>query len=274
MNSDRYILIKNEDTLLSFLDRLGDIYPHETYLILTIFRSKKLNEEDKNKIKNNMMYLSKYLRGEENNRVNPEKSLQRIYELEVPHKALIYNKGKEDEFIVPQKALVCYISCNPSNEIKVTMEHIKTVNEILSLIACNKEYEKNRNDLAHSNNDFRSERMKYTRHKWADFDIDLPNVNNNDIRIKAKNIIKDTFKNSNVIKKDPDGIIVSTDGGFHVLLNKEYIKGNPSNLCNDLNNNLKQLSDVKEVSFKGSNALLPLPGSLQYGDFEVSWENL
>ena len=79
------------------------------------------------------------------------------------------------------------------------MEHIKTVNEILSLIAYSNKNEKNRKDLAHSNNDFRSERMKYTRHKWADFDIDLPNVNNNDIRIKAKNIIKDTFKNPSLL---------------------------------------------------------------------------
>ena len=123
-NSDRYVIIKNEKSFLTYLDRLGDIYPHESYLISTNFRSKKLTEEDKKKMKNNGMYLTKYLRGDDNCRVHPEKALQRVYELEVPFKALTFNKGKEDEFTVPQEAIVTFIACNPSNEIKVAMEHL------------------------------------------------------------------------------------------------------------------------------------------------------
>ena len=101
MNSDRYVVIKNEKAFLTFLDRLGDIYPHESYLISTNFRSKKLTEEDKKKMKNNGMYLTKYIRGNDNFRVNPEMALQRVYELEVPFKALTFNKDKENEFRVP-----------------------------------------------------------------------------------------------------------------------------------------------------------------------------
>ena len=272
MNSDRYVVIKNEKAFLTFLDRLGDIYPHESYLISTNFRSKKLTEEDKKKMKNNGMYLTKYLRGSDNFRVNPEIALQRVYELEVPFKALTYNKGKEDEFRVPQEAIVSFIACNPSNEIKVAMEHLKSTNDILSNIVCNTNTENSRKELAHMNTDFRSERMKNTRHKWIDFDIDMPKVNN--IREQAKNIIRDTFKNSKVLKNNPDGIIISTDGGFHILVNKDYIKDNPNKLNNEITKNLKQITEVKEVSFKSGCALVPLPGSLQYGEFEILWEYL
>ena len=274
MNSDRYVVIKNEKTFLSFLDRLGDIFPHETYLISTNFRPKKLTEEDKKKMKKNGMYLTRHIRGSDNNRVVPEIALQRAYELEVPFSALTFNKGKEDEFIVPQECITSYITCNPSNEIKVAMEHLKSTNEILANFACNTKNEKILNDLAHINTDFRSERMKNTRHKWVDFDVDLPNVNGNNIREQAKAIIKDTFKNTNNVKKDPDGIIISTNGGFHILLNKDYIKDNPNKMINELTKNLKKVTEVKEVSFKAGCAFVPLPGSLQYGDFEILWENL
>lgn len=274
MSIDRYVVIKNEKTYLTFLDRLGDIYPHETYLIATNFRSKKLTEDDKKKMKKNGMFLTKHIRGSDNNRVNPEIALQRIYELEVPFNALTFNKGKEDQFTVPQEYIVCYIACNPTNEIKVAMEHLKTTNDILANLACSKDNEKSLNDLAHINSDFRSERMKNTRHKWADYDIDLPNVNTGNIREQAKKIIKETFKNTKTVKNDPDAIIISTNGGFHILLNKDYIKDNPHNLKNELAKNLKQITEVKEVTFKTGPALVPLPGSLQYGDFEVLWENL
>ena len=273
-NSDRIVVIKNEKTYLSFLDRLGDIFPYESYLIATNFRSKKLTEEEKKKMKSNAMYLTKYIRGADNCRVNPEIALQRAYELEVPFKALTYNKGKEDEFRVPQEAIVSFISCNPSNEIKVAMEHLKSTNEILANLACNKNNDNSRNDLAHINNDFRSERMKNTRHKWVDFDIDMANINDNNARDVAKSIIRDTFKNSKCLKKDPDGIIISTYGGFHILLGKDYIRDNPSKFNDELTKNLKKVTEVKEVSFKSGCALVPLPGSLQYGEFEVLWEDL
>ena len=220
------------------------------------------------------MSRTKYIRGGDNNRANQEIALQRAYELEVPFKALTFNKGKEDEFIVPQEAIVSFIACNPSNEMKVAMEHLKSTNDILENLVCNKNTEKNLNDLAHINSDFRSEQMKNTRHKWVDFDIDLPKINNNTIREQAKSIIRDTFKNTKILKKDPDGIIISTDGGFHILLNKDNIKDNPHKLNSELTKNLKQITEVKEVIFKTGCALVPLPGSLQYGEFEILWEDL
>lgn len=274
-NTDRYVIIKNEKAYLTFLDRLGDIYPHESYLISTNIRSKQISEEDKQKMKRCFgMFLSKYIRGSVNNRVDPEIALQRVYELEVPFKALTFNKGKEDEFTVPQEYIVSFITCNPSNEIKVAMEHLKSTNDILETLATSENPEKSRNDLAHMNRDFRSERMKNTRHKWVDFDIDIPNINNNNIREEAKTIIRDVFKNTKVLKKDPDCIIVSTNGGFHILLNKDYIKDNPNKLSNELTKSLKKSIEVKEVSYKKGSILVPLPGSLQYGMFEVLWENL
>ena len=93
--------------------------------------------------------------------------------LKFPFKALTFNKGKENEFTVPQECIVSFIACNPSNEIKVAMEHLKATNDILVELAMSAHPEKINSELANINKYFRRERMKNTHHKWVDFDIDI-----------------------------------------------------------------------------------------------------
>ena len=112
----------------------GDIFPNETYFVNTAFRSKKLTEKEKSKLgaKNREVYLTKYIRGSDNNRVDEESAIQKMYELEVPYKALTFNKGTEEEITFPQSAMVTFICCNPSIEEKVAMQIRLALDQIAS----------------------------------------------------------------------------------------------------------------------------------------------
>ena len=274
--SESYKVLINESTFISFLNRLGDIYPNETYFINTAFRSKKLTEKEKSKLgtRNREVYLSKYIRGSNNNRVDEESAIQKMYELEVPYKALTFNKGTEEEIILPQSAMVTFICCNPSIEEKVAMLHLESTNDILKnlVMSCDNGTEAKK-QLAHHNKDFRSERMKCNRTKWIDFDIDIENLEELN-REYIKSTISYCFRNHATFS-DINGMIVSTSGGFHVLVDKNCIKGNPKNFCDYLNIVLTQVScKVKEVEFKSGCCMIPCVGTLQYGNFEVTYEEL
>ena len=240
--SESYKVLINEASFISFLDRLGDIFPNETYFVNTAFRSKKLNEKEKSKLgtRNREVYLSKYIRGSDNNRVDEESAIQKMYELEVPYKALTFNKGTEEEITLHQSAMVTFICCNPSVEEKVAMLHLESTNGILKnlVMSCDNGAEAKK-QLAHHNKDFRSERMKCNRIKWVDFDIDIENINDLN-REEIKHTIKQCFGNHQTFN-NLDGIIVSTSGGFHVLVDKNCIKGNPHNFCTYLNITLSQI---------------------------------
>jgi hypothetical protein len=274
--SESYKVLIDESAFISFLNRLGDIYPNETYFINTAFRSKKLTEKEKSKLgtRNREVYLSKYIRGSDNNRVDEESAIQKMYELEVPYKALTFNKGTEEEITLPQSAMVTFICCNPSIEEKVAILHLESTNDILKnlVMSCDNGAEAKK-QLAHHNKDFRSERMKCNRTKWVDFDIDIENLeelNREDI----KSTISYCFKNHATFN-DINGMIVSTSGGFHVLVDKNCIKGNPHNFCTYLDITLSQMKcKIKEIEFKSGCCMIPCVGTLQYGNFEVTYEEL
>lgn len=274
--SESYKVLVNEKSFISFLDRLGDIFPYETYFINTAFRSKKMTDEEKLKLgaRNREVYLTKYIRGNNNNRVDEETALQKMYELEVPYKALTFNKGTEEEITLPQNAMVTFICCNPTDERKVAMLHLESTNDILKnlVMSCDNGAEAKK-QLAHHNKDFRSERMKCNRTKWVDFDVDIENIDELN-REDIKSTIGYCFRN-HVTFSDINGMIVSTSGGFHVLVDKNCIKGNPHNFCTYLNITLSQMKcKIKEIEFKSGCCMIPCVGTLQYGNFEVVYEDL
>ena len=275
MTNNSYTVLANEKTFISFLDKLGDIFPWETYFVNTAFRSKKLSEQEKKKLgaRTREVYLTKYIRGSDNNRVDEEAAVQKLYELEVPYKALTFNKGTEDEITLPQNAMVTFICCNPSDEKKVAMLHLQSTNDIIKNVVESNDNRGAKMQLSHHNKDFRSERMKSNRTKFVDFDIDVENIDELN-RAEIVKIIKESFKN-HVAFNDVNGLIVSTSGGFHVLVDKTCIKGNPHNFCNYLDIVLTQNKcHIKEIEFKSGPCMIPCPGTLQYGNFEVSFEEL
>ena len=70
-------------------------------------------------------------------------------------------------------------------------------------------------------------------------------------------------------------MIVSTNGGFHVLVDKNCIKGNPKEFAKTLATLLTNVGcEVKEVEFKSGPCMIPCPGILQYGSYVVKWDEL
>lgn len=275
--SETYKVLVDENQFLTFLDRLEDIFPNETYLVNTAFRSKKLTDEERKQLgaRNREVYLTKTIRGSDGCRVNSENALQKMYELEVPIKCLTFNKGTENEIALPQKAMTTFICCNPSNEIKVALKHLEDVTDIQkNIILSNDGGVDGKNQLANTNTDYRAERMTCNRTKWIDFDVDIENLETLD-RDTVKDVyIKPFFKESKIFV-NLDGMVVSTSGGFHVLVNKNCIKGNPNEFAKSLATWLTNKDCVvKEVEFKSGPCMIPCPGILQYGSHIVNWEEL
>lgn len=275
--SETYKVLVDENQFLTFLDRLGDIFPYETYLVNTAFRSKKLTDEERKQLgaRNREVYLTKVIRGSDGCRVNAENALQKMYELEVPVKCLTFNRGTKDEISLPQKAMTTFICCNPSNEIKVALKHQEEVEKTkTNAILSSDGGVDAKNQLAHTNSDFRSERMECNRTKWIDFDVDIENLENFD-RTTVKDVyIKPFFKESKIFV-NLNGMVVSTSGGFHVLVDKNCIKGNPKEFAKSLATWLTNKGyEVKEVEFKSGPCMIPLPGIWQYNSWVVKWEEL
>ena len=275
--SESYKVLVDENQFLTFLERLGDIFPEETYLVNTAFRSKKLTDEERKFLgaRNREVYLTKNLRGSDGFRVDTENAVQKMYELEVPFKALTFNKGTPEEVTLPQKAMTTFICCNPANEKKVAMEHLlASIKTMENAILASDGGVDAKNQLCHQNTDFRSERMKFTRTKFIDFDIDIGNIESLD-RDKIKDFIKKFFKEAKIFV-NLNGMVVSTNGGFHVLVDKNCIKGNPNAFACDLSKYLTAIEncEVEEVKFKSESCMIPCPGILQYGTWIVKWEEL
>lgn len=274
--SETYKVLVDENQFLTFLERLGDIFPYETYLVNTAFRSKKLTDEERKMLgaRNREVYLTKTIRGSDGCRVNSENALQKMYELEVPIKCLTFNRGTENEIALPQKAMTTFICCNPSDERKVALKHLSAVNDIQkNIVLSNDGGADGKNQLAHTNSDFRSERMECNRTKWIDFDVDIENLEELD-REEFKEYVRGFFREASIFH-NLNGMIVSTNGGFHVLVDKNCNKGNPGEFAKSLATFLTNKKGVvKEVAFKSGPCMIPCPGILQYNSWVVKWEEL
>lgn len=271
MNS-RYQIVADETILKNFLTALGvdELTRLESLLVVTSFRSKKLTDIERSKLgaRNREMYLTKTLKVDRKGNFDYEGAVNKIYELEVPIRALTYHIGTPDEISLPQKALVCYICPNPSKEVDVAIDHMESTLDIVKNYIHASSKDDSANQLAHHNTDFRSERSKLLNRKWVDFDIDMEYPKENEEQIKG--IIKDVIREAPELK-NPKTLIVHTAGGFHILTKKDCLKGNPKNVCEAFIRKLDGYGKVKEVDYKAA-SYVPLCGTTQYGNHIVTFE--
>jgi hypothetical protein len=270
----------------NFLKDIGaaDIDKTESYLVMTAFRSKKLTDEEKQKLgaRAREMYLTKNLKKDHKGIFDFESALNKVYELEVPKRALTYNIGTPDEISLPQNALVCYINPNPSKEIDVALDHMKTTLDIVENMIHSGDPQNSKNQLAHHNTDFRSERSKFTRKVWVDFDVDIANIEEIGRKVLA-GVIRTAVKTEELcveplkknIFKNPRGFIIQSAGGVHVLVDKNCLCGNPNIFCEELKKWLETGGcKIKEIDFKSGNGYVPLPGCLMMGSHLVTYERI
>ncbi len=279
-----YEIIKDEEMIKNFLKDIGaaDIDKTESYLVMTAFRSKKLTEEEKQKLgaRAREMYLTKNLKKDHKGVFDFETALNKVYELEVPKRALTYNVGTPNEISLPQNALVCYISPNPSKEIDVAIDHMKTTLDIVENMIHSGDPQNSKNQLAHHNTDFRSERSRFTRKVWVDFDVDITNIEEIDRKVLA-GVIRTAVK-SDVLSVEPlkknifknlKGFIRQSAGGVHVLVDKNCLCGNPNTFCEELKRWLEtEGCEIKEIDFKSGNGYVPLPGCSMFSSHLVTYE--
>ena len=270
-----YQIVKDEEHLKSFLSWIGiaELQTTESLLVNVSFRSKKLSDEERKALgaRNREMYMTKQLRPSRNGKVDIEHCINKFYELEVPVRALTYNIGKPDQVSLPQGALVCYICPNPSLESDVAIEHLISTIDILKNYVHASDKANALDQLAHHNTDFRSERSRLVKKNWIDFDIDLED--------KLLTPIHTTIIRTVLTEQCPElhnthGFILNTSGGFHVLISKECLQGNPENICKKLSKELGEVATVKEVDYKSGGFYVPAPGTLQYGQHTVTFERI
>ena len=83
---------------------------------------------------------------------------------------------------------------------------------------------------------------------------------------KYSNILNILKSKLNVYFGKGNYFIIDTSGGFHILVKKESVNGNPKKFINDVVDEIKVYGNeiVKEFTIN-KNSLIPLPGTAQYG---------
>lgn len=274
MLQETFEVVRDENILKDFLRKLGadELSNLESYLIVTAFRSKKLSATERSNLgaRNREMYLTKNLKKHSNKPFDYEGAVNKIHELEVPVRALTFNTDTSEKVQLPQKALVCYIQPNPSKEVDVAIEHMESTLDIVKNYIHASDKNDSANQLAHHNTDFRSERSTCMNKVWVDFDIDIPDSKTWD-KMSAENVIKKALKDSFFCKK----LLIRSSGGWHALVQKSGIHENPHEFCKKLGQDILSASGIipKEIEYKNTR-YVPLPGTVQYGEHLVTFEEL
>ena len=270
-----YKIVEDGNILKNFLKIITkDLTPTQSIFVNSCFRSKKLTETERSSLgaRSREIYLTKNLRLDKENKVDLERLVNKYYELEVPIRALTYQQG-DKRVSLPQHALLCYTCPNPSNEVDVSIEHMTSTLEIVkSYIHSNTKFDVEK-QLSHHNKDFRSERTRFVEKKWIDFDIDI-NFESDQLDT-VKDLIKQTIHHAEQLQ-NITGLLVRTSGGFHVLISKKSLRGNPYDIVKLLTTTLQTIvtEDNVVVEYKKGGFFVPTPGTIQYGRHLVTFEEL
>lgn len=190
-----YQIITDEDSLRNFIDWLPDLEPHETFYLCLFARSKYVRdlpiELQLPHIKSDKAQLKRFTS-------NKERLFDKIRQLECP-----LGSYKQKDLVVPQEALALYITINPRSFIKANTASVRKLLD-LALQPYNG---------FHPYQEVMSEIQKAkSRSVFVSFDFDVE-------KSQAPLIIADIHTAVNTRAID----VVETRGGFHVIVNTEYI---------------------------------------------------
>lgn len=232
-----YKIIKDEKLLKDFIDWLPVLEPHEKFYCCLFSRSKYLKDEKGvNKlphIKTDKSQLKRFVS-------DKERLFQKIKQLEIE-----VGWYKQREHIVPQEALALYISINPRDMWKAT------INTMVKLANCIRD----QNTLGNPHQEALSEihRTK-SRTCFVDFDFDYPE-DIGDPEVHTKNVKEQIFESVN----EEAVTLVRTRGGLHCLVD-------PKKVTTEFKNKFyMKLSAISGVDQTGD-MLIPVVGCTQ-GNF-------
>lgn len=184
---------------------------------------------------------------------------------------------------LPEKTLAIIFYVNPCDDIKVADALMNQINDVKTAIVKamlngkttvdNLQSYQLFGNLENNLKHFKAN-QKGSRY-WTDYDLDVPAWWR-----ESEQIYKTMITRIEQFYKKGDYIIVSTSGGYHILVRNTAIRFDPHNLCKDLTQHYKYLVEQcgKEPYVDENGKLkfecivndsqipgIPLPGTYQYG---------
>jgi hypothetical protein len=256
---ETYKIIADEQEIRFFWDYgLYSLNREEVYFVSRSARNKKLDEEERKyyQIGRSEMFDKQIIRHDSWNSF-----IQHIRRFEVREDAWLTKSGQT----YPEKCLVTYINISAVNAYKAMKDQMNYLTEILSSLAdssiknsqggINEAFYKVRKSFDTCQSLFaRNFGTKF----WMDFDVD--GILSNTDCFNIRDLILD-LTSGNL----GDVMIVKTGGGAHFLARKSIIHMNPMSICETI---LKKVN-AKEV-IHNKNEMIPLPGTLMYGNHIVN----
>lgn len=223
-----YQIVKDEKILLDFIKWLPDLKETEKYYLCLFARNKYCKELTH--IKSDKAQLKRFVS-------DKERMFQKIKQLEIA-----YGWYMQKNMIVPQEALALYITPNPRDMWKAS------INGMVKLANCIRD----QNILANPHQEILSEiQRSKSRTCWIDFDIDLdPSMQAMEIGVAISKV--KAFVNSEAV------VYLKTRGGFHVLVDPEKVSQEYKKTF------YQNLSKIHGVDQTGDN-MIPVPGCTQGG---------
>jgi uncharacterized protein (UPF0305 family) len=221
-----YTIITDEIKLKKFIKWLPELLPNEKYY-LALFSRKKYIKDINIKHTADKLQLKRFTS-------DKTKLFNKIKQLEVPYETYILG-----EIIIPQESLALYITINPRDMYKATINTMVKLAESI----------RDSNVIMNPHQEALSEIHKSKgRTCYLDFDID---EQNEEVLLELITQIK-TYVNEDAVTW------LRTRGGLHVLVD-------PSKVTHEYKREFYQgISNISQVDQKGD-LLIPVPGTFQGG---------
>ncbi len=223
-----YKVVKDEKLLRDFIEWLPDLKENEKYYFCLFARNKYCKELSH--IKSDKAQLKRFV-------TDKERMFQKIKQLEIP---LGYYMQRE--FPVPESALALYMTVNPRNMFKAT---INTMVKLAQSIR-----DQNVNMSAHQEALSEIQKAK-SRTCYIDFDIDYPDTVT-DHTVETARIMEEVGKNVNI-----DSVTwLKTRGGMHALIDPNKVE---QQYKNTFYMGMKKMSGCDQ----SGDQMIPVPGCTQ-----------
>lgn len=293
MTQEMYQMIADVDELKWFFDHvIQKPAVNESYSMVFVSRHKKLTKEEQKVVgltrkeseflATQSVRLSKFkdaLYIDEDTNWTFERFIQRVRRFNVDKYAYTTALGEP----LPTKTLAIIFYVNPCDDIKVADALITQINDVKTAIAKamlngkttidNLQSYQMFGNLENNLKHFKAQ-CKGARY-WTDYDLDVPSWWRDD-----KTIYDSMITRIQKFYQKGDYVIVSTSGGYHILVKNAAIRFDPHDLCKDLTTHYEYLitecGKERYVDEKGNDKFeciindsqipgIPLPGTYQYG---------
>jgi hypothetical protein len=288
-----YNVVGDENELKWFFDHcIYPLQPYESYSMVLVSRHKKLTEEEKlnfglSRKESEFLKVETVRRPHFKDANKPDVQvsfidfLAQVYKLNFDKRAYTTEKN----LYIPEKTLSVIFYVNPCDDIKVwnstvvELDGVKDslIRAMLNGKQANLECKQNYQAFGNILNTIKHNKAKCKGTVyWLDYDIDVPDwwkVNTtNRYYLAMYSIFKNTFGKGNFV-------IISTSGGYHILVKTNSIHSNPHDVCREIDTIYQEGTLIyNEGPYVDTNGIVkyecvvndsqipgvPLPGTKQY----------